>query len=69
MKPLIVAVVLSPFFVYLVFATRAVLFTTLEKLRPARPHSYWPMIRYDVASVATYHWIIFPLAIFLARYS
>ena len=68
MKHLIVAVVLSPFFIYLVFATRAVLFTTLEKLRPARPHSYWPTIPYDVASVATYQWIIFPLAIFLIRY-
>jgi hypothetical protein len=37
MKHLIAVLVVSPFFIYFVFALRAVIFTTLEKLRPARP--------------------------------
>ncbi len=68
MRHVIFLIVTSAFFVYFVFALRAVIFTTLEKLRPARPHSYWPLIRNDLASVVTYHWIIFPLAIYLTRY-
>ena len=39
-KHLIAALIVSPFFVYLVWATRAIIFTTLEKLRPARPQSF-----------------------------
>jgi len=67
-KHLILALVASPLFIYAVFATRAVIFTTLEKLRPARPHSYWPTLPNDLASVMAYSWIIFPLAIYLTRY-
>ena len=67
-RHLLAAVIVSPFFVYLIWTTRAVVFTTLEKLRPARPNSYWPKIGNDLASVATYTWIIFPLAIYLTRY-
>jgi hypothetical protein len=52
MKHLIAVLVVSPFFIYFVFALRAVIFTTLEKLRPARPHSCWSTLRNDLVSVA-----------------
>jgi sterol desaturase/sphingolipid hydroxylase (fatty acid hydroxylase superfamily) len=68
MKQAIAALILSPFFVYLVFGLRAVIFTTLEKLRPARPHSHWPTIRNDIVSAAAYFWVVFPLAVYLNRY-
>lgn len=68
MKHLIAVLVVSPFFIYFVFALRAVIFTTLEKLRPARPHLCWPTLRNDLVSVAANFWIIFPLAVYLTRY-
>jgi sterol desaturase/sphingolipid hydroxylase (fatty acid hydroxylase superfamily) len=61
-------IVASPSLVYFVFAARTVLFTTLEKLRPARPHTYWPNAWRDVVAVATYVWVITPVAYFLNRY-
>jgi len=54
--------IVAPFFVYFVFLARAIIFTTLEKVRPARPHSYRPTIRNDLVAVAAYSWIVFPLA-------
>jgi sterol desaturase/sphingolipid hydroxylase (fatty acid hydroxylase superfamily) len=65
---MIAKLMLSPFFVYFIFSVRALVFTMLEKLRPARPHASEPMIRNDLASVATAHWVIFPLAIYLTQY-
>jgi hypothetical protein len=57
-KHLIVALVFSPFFIYGVLATRAVIFTTLEKLWPARVGQYewgpWPAEWYLFVAIATH---------------
>jgi sterol desaturase/sphingolipid hydroxylase (fatty acid hydroxylase superfamily) len=67
-KHTLTSILLAPFFVYIVFLVRSVVFTTLEKARPARPHAYWPGIGRDLGSVVAYSYIIFPVSLYLARY-
>jgi sterol desaturase/sphingolipid hydroxylase (fatty acid hydroxylase superfamily) len=67
-KQTIAALIAAPFFVYILFLVRAVVFTSLEKIWPARPHTYWPGMWRDLASVAAYSWIIFPLAVYLNQF-
>jgi sterol desaturase/sphingolipid hydroxylase (fatty acid hydroxylase superfamily) len=67
-KHTIAGIVVAPFFVYLIFLLRAVIFTTLEKLRPARPHSSWPVFGRDLVSVAAYSYVVFPVATYLNRF-
>jgi sterol desaturase/sphingolipid hydroxylase (fatty acid hydroxylase superfamily) len=50
------------------FLVRALVFTTLEKVWPARPHSYRPTILNDLTATAAYVWVVVPLAIYFDRF-
>lgn len=52
-------------FFKLVFLGRAVLFTTLELIRPARTFSYLPVIARDLIAYGTFRCAILPAAIYL----
>jgi len=54
-----------PSFFKFVFLGRAVIFTTLEVVRPARTFSYLPVIARDLAAYVAFRCAILPVVIYL----
>jgi sterol desaturase/sphingolipid hydroxylase (fatty acid hydroxylase superfamily) len=67
-KHTIAVFLVGPFFIVFVFSVRALIFTTLEKVWPAQPHSYRATIVNDVTATATYIWLVVPIAMYLNRF-
>lgn len=51
----------------LLFLGRVIIFTTMEKIWPARPLSYRAVVRNDLMASGAYAYVVFPIAGHLSR--